>query len=216
MSDKKNNLMPMMSIIGIVLVVLGHSGYAGTNIAEDCPYLFQWIYNFHMPLFFFISGFLFSLTNESFIEMNKKNLLRKKIQRLLVPYIAIGIVLWCIKYAFSSFASVERHFSLNTFMKMFVAPSTDGSTMGYLWYLITLFIVFVLMVTLSMMHVDLKKYHWCLVLIGLSWLLEQWVGDVEWLNFSQVLWYMPFFVIGILYKKSDIIVQKIMNRGGDL
>ena len=30
--------MPMMIIIGIVLVVLGHSGYAGTNIAEDCPY----------------------------------------------------------------------------------------------------------------------------------------------------------------------------------
>lgn len=41
MSDKKNNLMPMMSIIGIVLVVLGHSGYAGTNIAEDCPFIYS-------------------------------------------------------------------------------------------------------------------------------------------------------------------------------
>ena len=78
MSKKRDNLMPMMSIIGIVLVVLGHSGYAGTNIAEDCPCLFKWIYNFHMPLFFFISGFLFSLTNESFMQMDKKKLMKNK------------------------------------------------------------------------------------------------------------------------------------------
>lgn len=214
MSKKKDNLMSMMSIFGIILVVLGHSGYEGTNIAVDCPYLFKWIYNFHMPLFFFISGYLFSLTNESFIEMNKPKLIRKKIQRLLVPYLTIGLVLWGIKFIFSSYASVERSFSVTTFLLMFVAPSMEGSTMGYLWYLITLFVVFALIAIFSMVHIDMKKSSWCLIVIGGSWLLNSWFGTIEWFNIGQVLWYMPFFVIGILYKKYDAILKQKINWGG--
>ncbi len=203
-----------MSIIGIVLVVLGHSGYAGTNIAEDCPCLFKWIYNFHMPLFFFISGFLFSLTNESFMQMDKKKLMKKKLQRLLVPYLVLGVVLWGVKYVFSSFASVDRQFSITSFFEMFVAPSTEGSTMGYLWYLITLFMVFVLMAIFPVLHMDMKRSKWCLIVIVTSWLLWQWGGNIDWLNMGAVLWYMPFFVIGILYKKYEVVVQRIINRGG--
>lgn len=216
MSRKRNDLMPMMSIVGIVLVVLGHSGYAGSNIGMDCPCLCKWIYSFHMPLFFFISGFLFSLTNESFVKMDKGNLLMKKVKRLLVPYFTIGLVLWCVKFAFSSFASVERHFSLAAFLKMFVAPNTEGSTMGYLWYLITLFMVFAIMVVLSLMRVDLKKCTWCLAVGIVSWVLLRYTKNVEWLNVGQVCWYMPFFIIGILYKKYETKIQRIVNWGGYL
>ena len=38
--------------IGIFLMVMGHTGIP--RIGN------QWIYSFHMPLFFFISGFLFN------------------------------------------------------------------------------------------------------------------------------------------------------------
>ena len=214
MSKDRDKLMPMMSIIGIILVVLGHSGYTGTNIAMDCPHLCNWIYSFHMPLFFFISGFLFSLTNESFICMDKKKLLRKKIQRLLVPYFSIGVVLWCVKFIFSSFASVERNFSLAAFGKMFVAPSAEGSTMGYLWYLITLFMVFVVMAVLPLLRIDLKKSAWSFVVGIISWMLLRYASGVEWLNINQVFWYMPFFITGILYKNYEAIAQRIINRGG--
>lgn len=216
MSKKRNDLMPMMSITGIVLVVLGHSGYAGSNIAMDCPYLCKWIYSFHMPLFFFISGFLFSLTNESFVKMDKGNLLMKKVKRLLVPYFTIGLVLWCVKYTFSSLASVERHFSLAAFLKMFVAPNTEESTMGYLWYLITLFMVFAIMAVLSVLRVDMKKCTWCFAVGIVSWVLLRYTKNVEWLNVGQVCWYMPFFIIGILYKRYEAVIQRIVNWGGIL
>ena len=203
----------MMSIVGILLVVLGHSGFVGTNIGDDCPNLCRWIYNFHMPLFFFISGFLYSLTNPSFLEMDKKRLVTKKIRRLLVPYIIIGIVLWCIKFVFSSLASVERTFSAATFLKMFVAPNAEGSTMGYLWYLITLFMIFAMMCVLAFIHIDMKKPLWCLGMIFVSWTLQQVVGQIEWLNISQVLWYMPFFVLGIMYKQYETAIH-LAHRGG--
>ena len=64
--------------IGIVLVVLGH-------ISRDAA-LVQWIYLFHMPLFFFVSGWVYK----------KKNVLKDighRARTLMVPYYAFGGVL---------------------------------------------------------------------------------------------------------------------------
>lgn len=141
-------------------------------------------------------------------------MLWKKVLRLLVPYVSIGIVLWGVKYVFASFASVERHFSLASFLKMFVAPNTEGSTMGYLWYLITLFVVFAIMAVLPTLRVDLKKTAWCLTVGTVSWLLLRYTDGVEWFNISQVCWYMPFFITGILYKRYAAIIQRVLNGGG--
>lgn len=43
-------------VIGILLVVAGHSG-VDPRFASTA--LFRWIYAFHMPLFFALSGYLF-------------------------------------------------------------------------------------------------------------------------------------------------------------
>jgi fucose 4-O-acetylase-like acetyltransferase len=59
--------------IGIFLVVLGHTG-----IPVKLSY---WIYSFHMPLFFFISGMCFDISKyQSF-----KSILLKKSKTLLLP-----------------------------------------------------------------------------------------------------------------------------------
>ena len=44
-----------MQTFGIILVVLGHSTYQLMQ-AGHTPAIYKWIYTFHMPLFFFISG----------------------------------------------------------------------------------------------------------------------------------------------------------------
>ncbi len=65
---KKDSLFSLLKGIGIALVVIGHSG---------CPdALCDFIYAFHMPLFFIISGFLFKSTifknkNEFFLYCNR-------------------------------------------------------------------------------------------------------------------------------------------------
>ena len=72
--------------IAIVLVLLGHT----------CPppYTTAFIYAFHMPLFFVLSG-LFFRVDEPFGQ-----LLRKKARTLLVPFVIYNLVLlfsdWCI------------------------------------------------------------------------------------------------------------------------
>ena len=66
---KDNQLMALLSVWGILLVVLGHSGFEEPEIQQSLGRLHGWIYSFHMPLFFMISGYLFSLTNKSFVDI---------------------------------------------------------------------------------------------------------------------------------------------------
>lgn len=66
--------------IGLILVILGH-------LKTD--YLSTWIYTFHMPLFFFLSGVVFSGAKYSF-----KEFLLKRIKSLVIPYFSLGIVIW--------------------------------------------------------------------------------------------------------------------------
>lgn len=64
--------------IGIFLVVLGHT----QNLFTD------WIFTFHMPLFFFLSGFLrYGSTEKPWPEF-----LKAKIHSLLFPYVAFWLV----------------------------------------------------------------------------------------------------------------------------
>ena len=62
----------------LLLVVLGHMGIS---------YFGQYFTTCHLPLFYFLSGFLFS-SRDAFPVFVKK-----KAKRLLVPYFCFGIIL---------------------------------------------------------------------------------------------------------------------------
>ena len=69
--------------IGIVLVVFGHSG-----IDKYVPFLHNWIYSFHMPLFFIISGMVFNSSKYT----NTYQLLKSLCKKLLKPYIYFTLI----------------------------------------------------------------------------------------------------------------------------
>ena len=213
---KDNKLMALLSVWGILLVLLGHSGFEEPIIQEKLHYLHGWIYSFHMPLFFMISGYLFSLTNRDFTEINANKFLQKKAVRLLVPYVVLGIVLYFAKYIFSELSHATRDFSVTTFFKMFISPGCDGSTMGYLWYVFTLFAIFVVVVVLNKLRVDMKNTAWCIVVMAIFWIMWTFLPNVKWLNWSSVCRDLPFFICGILLYKFEYHVYTIINtcKGG--
>lgn len=68
--------------IAIILVVIAHLNFISKELN-------QYIYSFHMPLFFFISGYLFKAEK----YMNKgKVFLRRKTYSLIVPYLLLSVV----------------------------------------------------------------------------------------------------------------------------
>lgn len=69
---------------GITMVLLGH--------VPGLPEPFRrWIYSFHMPLFFFLSG---CLLGEKKLSLPLRKFLAKSTKTLLLPYILFGLGLW--------------------------------------------------------------------------------------------------------------------------
>lgn len=58
--NKKLNQISFLSVFAMILVVIGHS-HITLEFRE--LWIFKWVYTFHMPLFFLISGFLYAYTN---------------------------------------------------------------------------------------------------------------------------------------------------------
>ena len=77
------NWIDWAKVFAIYLVVLGHllskTGREG--------YIFNFIYSFHMPFFFFISGYLFTIK-----ENNFRSFLKGSIRSLLVPYVLLNLI----------------------------------------------------------------------------------------------------------------------------
>lgn len=79
----RNEYLDWLKGFAIILVVLGHCWLLDNG-------LFWFIYRFHMPLFFCISGYLFNG------KRKYKNFLKNKIKTVMVPYIIFFIVSYLI------------------------------------------------------------------------------------------------------------------------
>ena len=105
--------------IGILLVVMGHLLSPGELYLQST--VKQFVYSFHMPLFFFLSGLVYGLSRLS----NSKVFLAKKITSLLIPYLSFTAL-----YAFvRSVSWIE-------------ILSTEEVHKGY-WFSVALFFVFI-------------------------------------------------------------------------
>ena len=107
--------------IAILFVIFGHV-YSGNNIATT------WIYSFHMPLFFIISGFLLKLNKNK----DTKSMILKKFKSLMVPYILFSII------------SILGYYLINDLSHMVLKKSIFNTITLFgveaLWFLPTLFI----------------------------------------------------------------------------
>ena len=124
--------------IGIILVVLGHcfQSVSRTILAAD-PYsrtIDNFIYSFHMPLMFFISGMLSTkvLTLE---KVGRCNYIKSRFMRLMVPYFCVELLYIPFKLILSKFVKDPYDFSMLPLI--FVGKTTNV----VLWYLYSLFVM---------------------------------------------------------------------------
>jgi fucose 4-O-acetylase-like acetyltransferase len=135
--------------LAITLVVLGHviQGMGHRHLWEGSGYNFteHFIYSFHMPAFFFVSGIFIE---QSIAGHGKSGFVVDKLRTVLYPY-----VLWTLLQA-----------AISPFIDRFLAsPSTD--TGSYLlgaflgddsWFLYTLFFILVLAVLTDRIPITLR------------------------------------------------------------
>ena len=76
--------------IGILFVVLGHYIQTLYVKSEGGQFTFYWIYSFHMPLFFFLSGLVYK-------HKKWRSFLHGLLKNLLIPTIAFSILYFLYK-----------------------------------------------------------------------------------------------------------------------
>lgn len=138
MSDKKITYISLLQIIGPIFVILGHSLNGLECTGAWYVFSKEWIYIFHMPLFFMISGYLLSYKGYLNGRLYKKFVLIK-VKRLLVPYIVLNSFVWLIMLIYQ-FISGNVSLRISEILVGFIRPRTNALT--YTWFLFALFVVY--------------------------------------------------------------------------
>lgn len=89
--------------ICIILVVVGH--YMPDNSPMWYVMLNKVIYTFHMPLFMFVSGYVYIATKK---DISYGSFLMKKVKRLMIPYFTTSVIVITIKLLTQDFMLVEH------------------------------------------------------------------------------------------------------------
>jgi fucose 4-O-acetylase-like acetyltransferase len=180
--------------IGIVLVVIGHF------CPETSPSYWvetrRVIYSFHMPLFFFLSGYLYSYEKYSYSD-----LIKNKIKRLLYPFFSIAALFFVIKYVAGRFVNIDNPVNIDNIYALLADPV--NSYMPLLWFVHALFVIFAIY---PLARVFLNN----VVILVLLLIINSFLGN-DYLLFGKALSYMPFFVIGIITRENAKLAKMIIN-----
>ena len=130
MKPKRDSTLDIAKTICISLMVLGHS---------DCPdYLHDFAYIFHMPCFFFISGWLLSDKYVADLQIG----MIKKAKGSYVPFVKWTLIFLLFHNLLAACHIYESGYSMRMFLERVVRAFTmtgSESLLGGFWFLISLF-----------------------------------------------------------------------------
>lgn len=184
----------------MLLVVLGHISL-DTMRPDDAHPLEQAmervIYSFHMPLFIFISGWLFQLTCLG-RDTTYGRVMIKKLKRLGVPFIVFTVITMGLKLMFPHL--MQRPVDLTEILNTFVLFSSNP--LGEMWFIITLMVLMALF----------PLYRWLSAHSALLWglcaalLIGVFFPDtVRVFYLSTAMKMLPYFVAGILCCRYGVL-----------
>lgn len=139
----------VLRILALILVILAHSSavYTGAwgfklvnNKSKTIKYITKCFQTFRMPLFVFISGYLYHFNR---VKLGKyksfPEFVKKKAKRLLIPYLMVGILFMIpVQMIFNIYSDNE------SFFYKVVNEILLANMPGHLWFLLALFNIFMI------------------------------------------------------------------------
>ena len=183
--------------LAIIFVVLGHVllGYtennAFLNFNDQMNVVMNWIYIWHMPLFFMLSGLTFSISCFEKNGLVNDFKVKKNCINLICLYIIFDISIIILKCVFSDFVDNQIN-KVEALLNIFF-PNT---LMWYLWVLIIYYIIF------SKINIE-KNIRKIEVVLVIAAIIMKW-ADLQFgirLCIKNGIYCAPFFVLGIIVKK---------------
>lgn len=200
-TQKDNKTFLILSVLGILFVVLGHSKPINIFLNNVFPY-----YSFHMPLFAFISGYFFK-------DRTVVQFLNKKFKKLIIPYFAwnfiYGIIINILKYL--KIINYGKNFTLfNILVAPFYGNSNQFSFNVAAWFVITIFFIQVIYLFIYKFSKKIKvNIEIPLMLISCIIAYYELKMVKEGYNYgcyyllTRICFLFPFYLFGQIYKKYE-------------
>lgn len=190
----RNLRMDIARAICIILVVIGH--YSPEYSPQWWMDIRSCIYSFHMPLFMFVSGFVYMRYRKS---ISYADFLKKKIKRLVIPYFVVSAIIISIKLVTEHGAYVENPVTPMSYLKMFVHPEA-GYFLWFIWALWWMFVIIPLF----------KKRMSLYVLFVASIAIHLWINiPTRLFAFNETAHMLVYFTGGVLIADLSVVKPEI-------
>ena len=203
MKQKSNKKMMILSFIGIIIVVLGHTGNAFKLASDIFPY-----YSFHMALFVFISGYFYNNKYENNV-FGKDGYIIKKVKKMLIPYFIWNLIYGIIVNIFKKFNIISYGEKIGIY-SYFIRPWTTGHQ--YIlniaaWFVLALFLVNIIYIIIRKLVTKLKLWNdnvfiIIFLLISILSIYISKKNKVElYIPILRTMFFMFFYHFGYFYKE---------------
>lgn len=193
MGTKRETWLDGLKGFAILLVILGHvlSGYLDAGTFPEAYYGFYylrtWIYSFHMPLFFVISGYTFTLAYYRDGQLQRQGFFRQ-LTNLGWLYVFFCVLQWGVKQLVPEL--VNEVYTVENLKHMLLEP------LGNFWYLYVLFIFYGLG---ALLRLPRWKPLWTLFFGGVAILCADSHMDWTALTEYRILYHLVFFFLGTVF-----------------
>lgn len=168
--------------IGILLSIFGHLNYT---------FVHAFIYMFHMPLFYFISGFLFKPQKYTF-----KQFILRKLRTIVVPYFVLGAIIMAFDYFGHGKVQIVELLVQRRYLP--------------LWFLTSLFFTEIIFYLLNnFISSNYLKGIIVVLLFLFGNILSNFIDTALPWNVDSVCFALVFYYFGYLFSKYK---EKILNK----
>ncbi len=200
-----------LRLVATIFVVIGHSAYitmqttyGGVNyelpqnlnefynsgFLTFCRFLPNWIYGFHMPLFFMLSGAVLGLKPIAAFD----TVVSSKIKRLLIPYYIYGLFFMLPVKRLGNFYNNES-------LKQAFNGFLSGQDSGHLWFLTALFwcILAFVLIKKGLLRFGIESLY---AILLISFIIQLTYNDLpfDFLGLKTGLSYLFYFSLGYTFE----------------
>lgn len=184
MNNQRIDWIDTLRFLGMFYIYVGHLGPAAGK-------LYPFVFSFHVPLFFFISGLFYKRSTE---VLSSLNLIKKYFIRIMIPYAVFsvaGIALYTLKWSLPTERIMEM--LINAIMGI-----RNQVPITSLWFLPALFVVIVYYTIANLVLKNaLIVFVVSLVIYCLTPLWGKQMPSVVF-NMDSALHYLSYFAFGVL------------------
>lgn len=186
-------------ILLVIYHVVGESASSGLRVSDDSiiRYLNDSLAYIRMPLFTFLSGYVYALRPFD-VNASVNRFLKGKARRLLFPMLSVGTVFAIVQ---SLTPGANQGLSGHDWFLIHIIP------VAHFWYLESLFLIFLALLPLEKFGMldNFNRYLVVMVVFSLISVAEEYP---KYLGLSGATYLMPFFLFGMASKRYNLYESK--------